>query len=147
MFDIGWVEMMIVVVVMIVVIGPKELPAVLHSMGVWISRVRAMARSFQDSIEEMAADSGLGDIQDEVRSIRDFSIEDGIEKSIDPDGALREGITGDSATAKVAESGDSDGDEEGPTAIVDETPEPDLHDDTPEEDTPESDKTASGDKA
>ena len=53
MFDIGWVEMMIVVVVMIVVIGPKDLPVVLHTMGRWIARVRAMARGFQDSIEEM----------------------------------------------------------------------------------------------
>ena len=45
MFDIGWVEMMIVVVVMIVVIGPKDLPVVLHTMGRWIARVRAMARN------------------------------------------------------------------------------------------------------
>ena len=115
MFDIGWVEMMIVVVVMIVVIGPKDLPVVLHTMGRWIARVRAMARNFQDSIEEIAEDAGLEDMRDDVRSIRDFSIEDEIEKTIDPEGEMREGIAGD--PAKALESGeDSDagnGDEDG----------------------------------
>ncbi len=104
MFDIGWVEMMIVVVVMIVVIGPKDLPVVLHTMGRWIARVRAMARSFQDSIEEMAEETGLDQMRDEVRSIRDFSIEDEIEKAIDPEGEMKEGIAGD--PAKTLESGE-----------------------------------------
>ena len=99
MFDIGWVEMMVVVVVMIVVIGPKDLPVVLHTMGRWIARVRAMARGFQDSIEEMAQETGLDQMRDEVRSIRDFSLEDEIEKAVDPEGTLSEGISGDPANS------------------------------------------------
>ncbi|MDX1485269.1 MAG: Sec-independent protein translocase protein TatB [Alphaproteobacteria bacterium] len=107
MFDIGWVEMMVVVVVMIVVIGPKDLPVVLHTMGRWIARVRAMARGFQDSIEEMAEQSGLGDVRDEMRSIRDFSLEDEIEKTIDPEGELREGISAETKRKPVAEEKDA----------------------------------------
>ncbi|MCZ6608729.1 MAG: Sec-independent protein translocase protein TatB [Alphaproteobacteria bacterium] len=112
MFDIGWVEMMVVVVVMIIVIGPKDLPVVLHTMGRWIARVRAMARNFQDSIEEIAEESGLDQIRDEVRSIRDFSIEDEIEKAIDPEGEMREGIAGD--PAKALESGEEGAEGQGP---------------------------------
>lgn len=99
MFDVGWVEMVVVIVVMIIVIGPKDLPVVLHTMGKWIAHVRAMARSFQDSIEEMAEEAGLDEMRDDVRSIRDFSLEDEVEKSIDPEGELKKQISGDSAKA------------------------------------------------
>ena len=112
MFDIGWVEMMVVVVVMIIVIGPKDLPVVLHTMGRWIARVRAMARNFQDSIEELAEETGLDQMRDEVRSIRDFSIEDEIEKAIDPEGEMKEGIAGD--PAKALESGEESAKGKGP---------------------------------
>ncbi|MEE8140586.1 MAG: Sec-independent protein translocase protein TatB [Alphaproteobacteria bacterium] len=112
MFDIGWVEMMVVVVVMIIVIGPKDLPVVLHTMGRWIARVRAMARNFQDSIEELAEETGLDQMRDEVRSIRDFSIEDEIEKAIDPEGEMKEGIAGD--PAKALESGEESAKDKGP---------------------------------
>lgn len=121
MFDIGWVEMMVVVVVMIVVIGPKDLPAVLHTMGKWIAHVRAMARSFQNSIEEMAQEAGLDELRDDVRSIRDFSLEDEIDKAVDPEGELKEGIAGNSA--KAIESGDNDsgdGKGEGASAAAEE---------------------------
>jgi sec-independent protein translocase protein TatB len=92
MFDIGWVEMMVVAIVMIIIIGPKDLPVVLHTMGRWIARVRAMARGFQESIEEMAEEAGLDEVRKQAQSIRDFKLEDEIEKSIDPEGELREGI-------------------------------------------------------
>jgi len=95
MFDIGWVEMMIVVVVMVVVIGPKDLPVVLHTMGKWIARVQAMARHFQDSIEEMAEESGLDRLRGEVQSIRDYSLEDEIIKVIDPEDEPAEKISVD----------------------------------------------------
>ena len=122
MFDIGWVEMMVVVVVMIIVIGPKDLPVVLHTMGRWIARVRAMARNFQDSIEELAEESGLDQMRDEVRSIRDFSIEDEIEKAIDPEGEMKEGIAGD--PAKALESGEESAKGKGPEGKEEDAPEP-----------------------
>ena len=122
MFDIGWVEMMVVVVVMIIVIGPKDLPVVLHTMGRWIARVRAMARNFQDSIEELAEETGLDQMRDEVRSIGDFSIEDEIEKAIDPEGEMKEGIAGD--PAKALESGEESAKGKGPEGKEEDAPEP-----------------------
>ena len=126
MFDIGWVEMVVVVVVMIIVIGPKDLPAVLRTMGRWIAQVRTMARNFQDSIEEMAEETGLDKVRDEVRAIRDFRLEDEIEKTIDPEGELRDGIgadikdgaaegvlAGDSGM-EATQTGEADADKVGP---------------------------------
>ncbi len=106
MFDIGWMEMMVIAIVMIVIIGPKELPGVLHTMGRWVGRVRVMARSFQDSIEEMAQESGLEDVRREVDTITDYDIGGSIEKSIDPDGEMRKELTQDASQAPV-ETADS----------------------------------------
>jgi sec-independent protein translocase protein TatB len=106
MFDIGWMEMMVIAIVMIVIIGPKELPGVLHTMGRWVGRVRVMARSFQDSIEEMAQESGLDDVRREVDTITDYDIGGSIEKSIDPDGEMRKELTQD-ASEDPAETADS----------------------------------------
>lgn len=93
MFDIGWTEMVVVIVVMIIVIGPKDLPRVLHTMGQWVARARAVARNFQDSIEQMAQEAGLDEVKKSAEQIRDFSLEDEVEKSIDPDGTIKEGMT------------------------------------------------------
>ena len=60
MFDIGWIEMALVAVVIIVVVGPKELPVVLRTIGRTVSSARAMAREFRDSIDEMANEADLG---------------------------------------------------------------------------------------
>jgi len=161
MFDIGWVEMMVVAVVMIVVIGPKDLPVVLRTMGRWIARVRAMARKFQDSIEEIAEETGLDKMRDEMRSIGDFNIEDEIEKAIDPQGEVREAISGDPAKALEsaedgaedagaekdrddgAAPGDGDGDESAPAG---ETPETEPEHAPEPESAPEAGAPARGEK-
>lgn len=113
MFDIGWVEMMVVIVVMIVVIGPKDLPAVLHTMGQWIARVRAMAREFQSGIEDLADQAGLEDVRKEIDTIRDFSIKEEIEKTIDPKGELRQGIEADTPAMVTDQAAEKKKDEDG----------------------------------
>jgi sec-independent protein translocase protein TatB len=105
MFDIGWMEMMVIAIVMIVIIGPKELPGVLHTMGRWLARIRQMARSFQDSIEEMAQESGLDEVRREIDSVKHYDIGGSIEKSIDPDGEIRKELTSD-GTADSPETTD-----------------------------------------
>ena len=60
MFDIGWTEMALVATVIIVVVGPKELPVVLRTIGRAVFHARAMAREFRDSIDEMADEADLG---------------------------------------------------------------------------------------
>lgn len=88
MFDIGWTEMVLIIVVMIIVIGPKELPRVLHTMGQWIGRVRRVARQFQDSIEQMAHESGVDELRKEIENVSSMGIEDQVAKTIDPKGEL-----------------------------------------------------------
>ena len=78
-----------------------------------------MARNFQDSIEELAEESGLDKITDEVRSIRDFRLDEEIENTIDPGGELREGIDAKLEDTEIEERG-----AEGLPEKVSQSPEP-----------------------
>lgn len=89
MFDIGWMEMLVIAVVAIVVIGPKDLPRVLHTVGQWMSRARAVARNFQDQMEEMARQSGVDEVRKEIsNSIQGIDPAARIKRAIDPTGEM-----------------------------------------------------------
>ena len=88
MFDIGWTEMAVIALVVIIFIGPKELPGVLRTLGQWVSKARAMAREFQDGLEDMARESGIDEVKREIESSTG-DIGGMIEKSIDPGAELK----------------------------------------------------------
>lgn len=89
MFDIGWMEMLVIAVVAIVVIGPKDLPKVLHTVGQWMGRARAVARNFQDQMEEMARQSGVDDVRKQIQnSMSGVDPAERIRKAIDPTGEM-----------------------------------------------------------
>ena len=48
MFDISWTEFLLIGIVALIVIGPKELPTVMRTMGQWTRKVRSMAADFQN---------------------------------------------------------------------------------------------------
>lgn len=63
MFDIGWTEILVVVVVAVVVIGPTELPRVLVSVGRWVTKGRALAREFQDGVQTVMREAELEELR------------------------------------------------------------------------------------
>ncbi len=73
MFDMGWDEMLLIGVVSLVVVGPKDLPKVLRQAGVWARRAREMASEFQRGIDEMARESDLADLKKDVETAADTS--------------------------------------------------------------------------
>ncbi len=70
MFDLGWTEMVVIAVVAILVIGPKELPAVLRTLGKWVAKARALAREFQDSVNEAIRESEVEDMRKELEEVK-----------------------------------------------------------------------------
>lgn len=66
MFDIGWTEMALIAAVAIIVIGPKDLPMALKTVGQWIAKARAMAREFQGSVDEMIRESEIDKLKKDV---------------------------------------------------------------------------------
>ena len=71
MFDIGWGEFVVIAVVALIVIGPKELPAVLRAIGQWTTKIRRMASEFQSQFQEALREAEMADLKKEVDSLND----------------------------------------------------------------------------
>ena len=70
MFDIGWSELVVIAVVALIAIGPKELPGVLRMIGQWMGKARKMAAEFQGQFQEAMREAEMADLKksfDEVR--------------------------------------------------------------------------------
>jgi sec-independent protein translocase protein TatB len=92
MFDVGWSEMAVILMVALIVIGPKDLPRVARTVGKWTAKARGMAREFQRSIDDMAREAELQDIKAEMDKLSRTDVRHRLEETIDPDGALRRGL-------------------------------------------------------
>ncbi|SFA72437.1 sec-independent protein translocase protein TatB [Poseidonocella pacifica] len=68
MFGMGWTEMLVVGVVALIVVGPKDLPVLFRNMGQFVGRARGMAREFSRAMNEAADQAGVGDIQKTIKS-------------------------------------------------------------------------------
>ena len=69
MFDISWTEFLLIGVVALIVIGPKELPAVMRTMGQWTRKVRSMAADFQGQFQEAMREAEMADLKKQVDDI------------------------------------------------------------------------------
>ena len=70
MFDIGWSEFVVIAVVALIAIGPKELPGVLRMVGQWMGKARKMAAKFQGQFQEAMREAEMADLKksfDEVK--------------------------------------------------------------------------------
>jgi sec-independent protein translocase protein TatB len=65
-FDIAWGEFVVIAVVALIVIGPKELPAVLRAIGQWTTKIRRMAAEFQGQFQEALREAEMADLKKEV---------------------------------------------------------------------------------
>ncbi|HZK90017.1 MAG TPA: Sec-independent protein translocase protein TatB [Stellaceae bacterium] len=83
-FDIGWPEFMVIGVVALLVIGPKDLPAALKVAGYWVRKARSLSREFHSSVEQMMREVELHEVQNELRKATDFDLDREFNKIIDP---------------------------------------------------------------
>ncbi len=70
MLDIGWSELLLIGVVALIVVGPKDLPHMFHSLGRMTAKARAMGREFSRAMEEAARDSGLDAAAQNVKDLK-----------------------------------------------------------------------------
>ncbi len=122
MFDIAWGEFILIAVVALIVIGPKELPAVLRTIGQWTVKIRRMAAEFQGQFQEALREAEMADLRKEVDNLneqaKNFT-------SFDPvsfQGAMKEEPKPEDAAGQPAEVAKPDA---GPTLAPPDTfPEP-----------------------
>lgn len=83
MFDIAWSELLLIAVIALIFIGPKELPQVLHSLGRMSAKLRRSADDFRRQFEDSVREAGYEDLQKNIQEFR----------SLHPANQLKESIT------------------------------------------------------
>ncbi|MEH2527540.1 MULTISPECIES: Sec-independent protein translocase protein TatB [unclassified Bradyrhizobium] len=71
MFDIGWSELVVIAVVALIAIGPKELPGVLRMVGQWMGKARKMASEFQGQFQEAMREAEMADLKKSFDEVKD----------------------------------------------------------------------------
>ena len=92
LFDLSMTELMLIGVVALVVIGPKDLPKALRVAGFWVKKARTLSREFQTSVEQMMREAELDEMRKEFKKASEFNIEKEFHNTIDPTGSLAESL-------------------------------------------------------
>ena len=93
MLDIGGWEFLVVAFVLLMVVGPKELPNMLRGFTRAVRRIRSMASEFTRGMEDLASDNELGDLKSTIVDVKSGNL-DRIADKIDPGGELKESVSG-----------------------------------------------------
>ena len=106
MFDIGWPEITVILIIALLVIGPRDLPRAMHAVGRWVRKARAVTSEFQRHVDDMVREADMEDVR-ELKKLGKFNkhnIAREIGKVIDPTGEIQEktDIRGTQAASKPA---------------------------------------------
>jgi sec-independent protein translocase protein TatB len=91
-FDLGMSELLLIGVVALVFIGPKDLPKALRVAGFWVKKARTLSREFQSSVEQMIREAELDEMRQELKKATEIDLDKEFQKTIDPTGSLAEGL-------------------------------------------------------
>ena len=116
MFDIAWSELALIGAVALIVIGPKDLPRVMRSLGQWTRRARAMAAEFQRNLDDMMREAELDEIRKEVEKVSPAEFKSNLEKLVDAK-SIEEAVKIDEPVMTPAPT-------VAPTPVPEPTPEP-----------------------
>ncbi len=95
MFDIGWTELALLGALALIVVGPKDLPRMMRTIGQYTAKIRAAAREFQRSFDEIARESELDELRKQISDMKTnnpiSAVKDAISHPLDAVGkALKE---------------------------------------------------------
>jgi sec-independent protein translocase protein TatB len=92
LFDLGMSELLLIGVVALVVIGPKDLPKALRVAGFWVKKARTLSREFQSSVEQMIREAELDEMRQELKKASEIDLDKEFRQTIDPTGSLAESL-------------------------------------------------------
>ena len=92
LLDMGWSELMLIGMVALVVIGPKDLPKALRVAGFWVRKARTLSREFQSSVEQMVREAELDEVRDQLKKASEINIDQEFRQAVDPTGSLAESL-------------------------------------------------------
>jgi sec-independent protein translocase protein TatB len=109
MFDIGMPEMLVIAVVALVVVGPKDLPKVIRAIAGALGKVRSMATEFRSGVNEFVRESELSELKEAIDKTRAaMDVPGNLEKFVDPTGTVRQTYEDASDTAKPTDTPKTD---------------------------------------
>ena len=91
-FDLGMSELLLIGVVALIFIGPKDLPKALRVAGFWVKKARTLSREFQSSVEQMIREAELDEMRQQLKKATEIDLDKEFQKTIDPTGSLAEGL-------------------------------------------------------
>ena len=113
MFDIGWSELVVIAVVALIAIGPKELPGVLRTVGQYMGKIRRMASEFQGQFQEAMREAEMADLKkhvdemaDGAKGLTDFDPLASVKKEVESFAADPLGTSGQARRTPAAEAGE-----------------------------------------
>ena len=70
MFDLAWSEIALIVVVALIVIGPKDLPTAIKGIAAWIQKGKKMIRDFQSQADDLVKEANLQEVRSQIQDVR-----------------------------------------------------------------------------
>ncbi len=108
-FGLGTAELLLIAMVALIVVGPKELPGLLRAFGRWMGKLKALASEFQSQMDGLARESGVGDVKKEVEeSLEKISVEDLDREFAEMESELRAQLATDGGKGRARQAEDED---------------------------------------
>lgn len=92
LLDFGWSELLLIGIVALVFIGPKDLPKAMRVAGYWIRKARNLSAELQSGIDQMIREAELDDIRQDLKKVGEFDFDREFRNTIDADGSLAESL-------------------------------------------------------
>ena len=141
MFDIGWSELVVIAVVALIAIGPKELPGVLRTVGQYMGKIRRMASEFQGQFQEAMREAEMADLKkhvddmaDAAKGLTDFDPLADVKKEVESFGADPLGTSTSTPTPETASASPEAAAQSVPAPVSPDTtiPSPDIAPEAPQ---------------
>ena len=97
MFSFGWSEIALTAIIVIIVVGPKEIPNLLKQIGTFSKSIKKISREFKKSLNDIAEESDLKDVKDQISEIKN------IKENLDPTQDIKKELSSIKDTANVFE--------------------------------------------
>ncbi len=97
MFSFGWSEIALTVIIIVIVVGPKEIPNILKQIGTFSKSIKKISREFKKSLNDIAEENDLKDIKNSISEIKN------IKRDLDPTKEIKKEFESIKDTANVFE--------------------------------------------
>lgn len=122
MLDVGWTEILVIAIVLIIVVGPKDLPQMLRTFGRMMSKMRGMASDFRQQFDEALREADLEDVKKTIGEAQKLNPLNTIREAVNPLRQMGNDIKAD--LQKTTSSGSSSSAETNPVAVPSEAQKP-----------------------